>query len=79
MPIFTGLDALEVLKQSGFDVPFILVSGKIDGENAVKIMCMGARDYLMKDHLERLCPVVKRELQEARERDKKGRWTERRL
>ena len=65
MPHFSALGALTVLKESGFDVPFIIVSGAIGEENAVQLMREGAHDYIMKDHLQRLVPVIKRELEEA--------------
>ncbi|TAK50486.1 MAG: PAS domain S-box protein [Betaproteobacteria bacterium] len=65
MPGFTGLDALEVLHGSGFDIPFILVSGTIGEDVAVEAMKAGASDYLMKENLARLAPVLERELNEA--------------
>lgn len=68
MPQFSTSEALAVLKESGVDIPFIIVSGAIGEENAVQLMKEGAHDYVMKDHLRRLIPVVERELQEAAER-----------
>jgi signal transduction histidine kinase len=65
MPRFSGLDALEVLKQSGQDLPFIIVSGTIGEDIAVEAMQRGAHDYLMKGKLARLTPAVERELREA--------------
>jgi signal transduction histidine kinase len=65
MPTFSGPDALETLKQSGLDVPFIIVSGSIGEETAVAAMKAGAHDYIMKAALGRLVPAVQRELQEA--------------
>ncbi len=65
MPHFTGLAALDVLKQTGIDLPFIIVSGRIGEETAVAMMRNGASDYVMKDNLERLAPAVERELHEA--------------
>src|SRR5574341_1387745 len=65
MPHFSGIDALRVLQQSGKDLPFILVSGKIGEETAVEVMKAGATDFVMKDRLARLCPVVTRELEKS--------------
>ncbi|MBV9987066.1 MAG: PAS domain S-box protein [Chitinophagaceae bacterium] len=65
IPGFSGVEALEMLKQNGLEVPFILVSGTIGEEAAVHVMRSGASDYLMKDNLARLASVVKRELDEA--------------
>lgn len=68
MPHFSTSEALSIAKESGIDVPFIIVSGAIGEENAVLLMKEGAHDYVMKDRLGRLAPVISRELQEAEER-----------
>lgn len=65
LPGFTGLDALQIVKSRGLDIPFILVSGTIGEELAVAAMRAGVQDYLMKENLSRLVPVVTRELQEC--------------
>ena len=65
MPKFSGLDALRVLKRSGLDLPFIIISGKIGEETAVEAMKAGVHDYFMKDNLTRLVPAIQRELREA--------------
>ncbi|MBS0359481.1 MAG: response regulator, partial [Proteobacteria bacterium] len=71
LPRFNGLDALLLLKQKGLDIPFIVVSGSIGEELAVKLMKAGAQDYIMKDNLVRLVPAISRELQEVIERTKR--------
>jgi PAS domain S-box-containing protein len=68
MPQFDAAGALAVLKQSGLDIPFIIVSGAIGEETAVALMKAGAHDYVMKDKLARLVPAVQRELREAESR-----------
>ena len=68
MPRFSGMAALEVLRQSELDLPFIIVSGTIGEDVAVAAMKAGAHDYVLKDNLARLGPAVRRELQEAAER-----------
>jgi DNA-binding NtrC family response regulator len=65
MPQFSAPEALEILKQHGIDIPFIIVSGHIEEETAVRAMMAGAHDYIMKDRLARLAPAVIRELREA--------------
>jgi signal transduction histidine kinase len=65
MPQFSAPEALEMVKQHGLDVPFIIVSGHIEEETAVAAMRAGAHDYIMKDRLARLAPAVERELREA--------------
>jgi two-component system cell cycle sensor histidine kinase/response regulator CckA len=68
LPQFDAPSALEILKETGLDIPFIVVSGTIGEETAVSMMKAGANDYLMKDNLTRLAPAVERELREARSR-----------
>lgn len=65
LPGFTANDALAMVQDSGIDTPFVIVSGAIGEEIAVGLMKAGARDYLMKDKLSRLPPVVERELVEV--------------
>ncbi len=68
LPSFNAPAALEVLKESGLDLPFIIVSGGIGEDIAVASMKAGAHDYLMKGNLHRLAPAVERELREAANR-----------
>jgi PAS domain S-box-containing protein len=65
MPHFSTLGALTVMKETGLDLPFIIVSGSIGEETAVTAMRAGAHDYIFKDNLKRLVPAVERELYEA--------------
>jgi signal transduction histidine kinase len=76
LPGFDAPAALAILQQTGLDLPFIVVSGHIGEETAVALMRAGAHDYLMKDHLARLAPVVERELGEARMRQERRRGQE---
>ncbi len=68
MPKFDGMEALEVYKSSGLDIPFILMSGVIGEDVAIDAMVRGAHDYVMKDKRTRLIPAIERELREASER-----------
>ncbi|NDP38515.1 MAG: EAL domain-containing protein [Rhodoferax sp.] len=68
MPSFTGLDALEIFRSTGLDIPFILISGTIGEEAAVNAMKAGASDYVMKKSLARLAPALKRELKDTQMR-----------
>jgi PAS domain S-box-containing protein len=65
MPRFSAMGALEVLKSSGVDIPFIVVSGTIGEETAVTALKAGAHDFLLKDKLARLVPAIERELRDA--------------
>jgi two-component system cell cycle sensor histidine kinase/response regulator CckA len=65
MPAFSGSAALELVKLASVDVPFIIVSGTVTEDLAIKAMQSGARDWVLKDKLARLLPAVERELGEA--------------
>lgn len=71
MPRFSGLDALQMVRESGQDIPFIIVSGNIGEETAVEAMRSGAHDYLIKGNLARLAPAIEREMAEAEVRRKR--------
>jgi signal transduction histidine kinase len=58
LPGFSGLVALELLKASRRDLPFLIVSGEIGEETAVEAMRNGASDYLRKSNLARLVPAL---------------------
>ncbi|MGB3308321.1 MAG: EAL domain-containing protein [Nodosilinea sp.] len=68
MPQFTAPAALEILKHSPYDLPFIVVSGTVGEATAVEMMRAGAHDYVMKDNLSRLVESVRREVREAQSR-----------
>jgi signal transduction histidine kinase len=68
MPGFSGPEALLLLRATGKDVPFILVTGTIGEEAAVGMMKAGAQDFLLKDHASRLGPAIRREMREAQGR-----------
>ena len=71
IPQFGALLALEQLKRLEMDIPFIIVSGAVGEESAVAAMKAGAHDYVMKDNLNRLMPVIEREVREADARRKR--------
>jgi diguanylate cyclase (GGDEF)-like protein len=65
MPCFSSLEALDLLKQSGKDIPFIIYSGNIGEQMAVSAMRRGAHDYIYKGNGARLIPSIERELKNA--------------
>jgi diguanylate cyclase (GGDEF)-like protein len=68
MPGFSAPQALKLLRDRGFDLPFIIVSGSIGEEAAVAAMKAGAQDYIVKGQLARLPAAIERELKDAQER-----------
>lgn len=79
MPKFSGLEALATLKESGLDLPFIIVSGNIGEDIAVEAMRAGAHDYILKGNLTRLLPAVEREIRDAEVRRARKRVEEERI
>jgi len=62
MPGFSGDEALSLVKCFDPELPFIIVSGTRGEEHAVAAMRAGASDFIVKNRLHRLAPVVEREL-----------------
>ena len=62
LPVFSGLEALEMVRSRSTDLPFILVSGSIGEEAALDALRAGADDYILKDRMMRLGPAVHRAL-----------------
>jgi PAS domain S-box-containing protein len=77
MPSFSAPAALKSLQDGGWpDIPFIIVSGHIGEDAAVKAMKAGAHDFVSKDGLARLAPAIERELRDAEERRERRRAQE---
>jgi len=68
LPGYSGLQALELARTKLPDVPFIFVSGTIGEDRAVEAMRRGATDYVFKDRMQRLVPVVERAIAESEQR-----------
>lgn len=78
LPAFNGLEALRIARQRAPEVPFIFVSGNIGEDRAIDAVRLGAEDYVLKDRMKRLIPVVTRAIREADER-RRWRSAERRI
>ena len=79
LPSFSAPHALELLKKTNIDLPFIIVSGTIGEESAVNALKAGAHDFIIKGNFARLIPAIERELKEAevrRERRERERELE---
>ena len=61
---WTGLDALDILKASGKNIPVIMVTGSLGDEAAVACIKEGAADYVLKDRVARLPLAVRSALKE---------------
>ena len=71
-----GTDALDILRQSGKDVPFIVVTATLGDEAAVEYVKSGATDYVLKHRLQRLPIAVGRALREKAHREETARLQE---
>ena len=65
MPALNSAAALNIVQTVSENLPFIIVSGLIPDEVAIESMRNGAKDFIRKDNLSRLLPVVERELKDA--------------
>jgi two-component system, cell cycle sensor histidine kinase and response regulator CckA len=68
MPRFSASEALKVLRASGRDLPFIIISDTPGEETAVAAIKAGAHDFLTKGRLDHLVPAIEREMAEAEAR-----------
>jgi diguanylate cyclase (GGDEF)-like protein len=76
-PLFDAGRALKILKARRLDIPFIIVSGCIGEDVAVRCIREGADDYLLKDRLARLGQAVAQALDRKRLREEKRQAEER--
>jgi|RhiMethySRZTD1v2_1073278.scaffolds.fasta_scaffold15963_7 two-component system cell cycle sensor histidine kinase/response regulator CckA len=76
LPRFSAPEALMVLRDTGRDLPFIIVSGTIGEEAAVESLRAGACDFLIKGRLARLIPAIERERREIELRRERTRERE---
>jgi diguanylate cyclase (GGDEF)-like protein/PAS domain S-box-containing protein len=68
MPHFSAPAALALLKDSGLDIPFIIVSGSVGEDLMTAAMHAGAHDYVRHENLARLVPAIDRELRASKVR-----------
>jgi PAS domain S-box-containing protein len=73
---WTAMDALEILKKSRKDIPFVVVAGTLGGLAAVECIKQGAADYVLKNRLQRLPVVVERVLRDKAHREDAARLQE---
>ncbi|MGQ0650349.1 MAG: response regulator [Gemmatimonadaceae bacterium] len=64
-PSFGALALLQLLRELNSDMPCVVISGVAGEDRAVETMRAGAKDFVSKDRLQRLTPVIQRELAES--------------
>jgi signal transduction histidine kinase/FixJ family two-component response regulator len=60
VPDLPGRSALQIVRQKSPEIPFIFVSGNLKETDAIACWKEGATDYVRKDELWRLAPIVER-------------------
>jgi signal transduction histidine kinase len=73
LPAFDGLSAAELVHARWPAIPLVFVSGTLGEERAVDSLKRGVTDYVLKGHLARLVPAVRRAMQEVEDRAERGR------
>ena len=76
MPGFSGLQALQILKEKCSDIPLLMISGKVGEEAAAATIRAGADDFVLKGNLGRLVSAVQRSIAEAALRQQSRRHEE---
>lgn len=71
LPSFDGISAFHIQQEQLPDIPFIIVSGTIGEENAVKLIKYGITDCIQKDRLFTAGQKITRALKETREKTEK--------
>lgn len=73
LPRFSPQEALTTLRELAWPAPLVVVTRAIGEEAAVDLLRLGARDYVTKDRLATLPPVIERvlaEREQAREKER---------
>lgn len=60
---FNAMDVKAIMDEIGLNIPFILVSSEISEELADKLIRQGVSDYINKNRIVKLHPVIRRELE----------------
>ena len=76
LPGTTWQRCLALTRERDPDLPFIVVSGKKGEEHVVETVRGGCNDYVVKDRLIRLAPVLEREVRQANDRREARRFRE---
>jgi len=73
LPSWTGVDALELLRKSDPEIPFIMVTGTLPESTAIRCIEQGITDYVLKEGLARLPVSVRLALVNKALREKNTR------
>jgi two-component system cell cycle sensor histidine kinase/response regulator CckA len=76
LPSFDGMSALTIARETCPETPFIFISGWLGEEVAIETLKSGATDYVLKNRMSRLCPSVRRAIQEVDQKKERQRAEE---
>ncbi|HVN06948.1 MAG TPA: response regulator [Bryobacteraceae bacterium] len=68
-----ALAALEILHETGSDIPLVAISGGVPEEAVLEVLKAGAAGYIAREHLSRLGVMVAREISQSEGRRERGR------
>ncbi len=68
LPGLGGFEVLALYRRAGLDIPFIMVTGTVSGDDAVEILKAGAHGCVRRQNLARLVPAIYRELRACQAR-----------
>ncbi len=77
LPGWSGADVLSTVRDSGKELPVVLVTGTLGEETAVEMIKLGAADFVLKQRLFRLPLAIERALREKQIREERSRAEER--
>ena len=77
LPGWNGGDVLAMVRDSGRELPVVLVTGTLGEETAVEMIKLGAVDFVLKHRLSRLPVAIERALREKQMREERKRAEER--
>ena len=62
MPQLTMERAVVLIQELQPDIPVVVMSGIVEGDEAIRLFKMGVRDFIIKDNLSHLSMIVRREM-----------------
>jgi two-component system cell cycle sensor histidine kinase/response regulator CckA len=73
LPGWSGGDVLRMVRDSGRELPVVLVTGTLGEETAVEMIKLGAADFVLKQRLSRLPLAIQRAMREKQIREERNR------
>ena len=65
LPGFGAPAALDIIRKTGSDLPFIIVSANVNIADVISLLKAGANDFVRMDELARLVPAIARSMEDV--------------